>query len=72
MHCFLANHLPIVWWEKNGIEKHTLLAIEASKMLLEDGTPNEESHILQQQSDQKLIQIVKQIKLGEMVICSLA
>jgi hypothetical protein len=41
-------------------------------MLLEDGTPNEESHILQQQSDQKLFQIVKQIELGEMVICFLA
>jgi len=46
--------VQLVWWEKNGIEKHTLLAIEASKMLLEDGIPNEESHALQQQSDREL------------------
>ncbi len=51
-----------VWWEKNGIEDHTLLAIEASEMLLEDGTPNDESHALQQQSDKQLFQYALQPK----------
>ncbi|CAK9881645.1 unnamed protein product [Sphagnum jensenii] len=51
---------------KNGIEEHTLLAIEASEMLLEDGTPNDESHALQQQSDRQLFQIAKRTELGEM------
>ncbi len=61
-----------VWWEKNGIEEHTLLAIEASEMLLEDGTPNDESHALQQQSDRQLFQIAKRTELGEMAVCSSA
>jgi hypothetical protein len=51
--------VQLVWWEKNGIEEHTLLAIEAVKMLLGDGIPNEELHALQQQSDKELFQIAK-------------
>jgi hypothetical protein len=41
-------------------------------MLLEDGTPNDESHALQQQSDRQLFQISKRTELGEMAVCSSA